>query len=128
MQAYDFGIFNTLKDEFKHNGIDRVFPGPVPADAMNDNQPYITVNIEDIKQAMGLRAQANIELAFHLTNNKFKSSVLTALSNISRHSSMLKQTGEEIGSVCFKSGVFNNNKNTLNLQAFIILKRIYEDE
>ena len=128
MQAYDFGIFNTLKNEFEHNGISRIFPFPVPADAINDNQPYITVNVENIKQAMRLRAQADIELAFHHSNNKFKSSVQAALENVSKHNGVLKQDNVEIGSVCFKSDAFNNEKDTLNIQAFMILKRIYTDE
>lgn len=126
MQAYDFGIFNTLKEEFEHNGINRVFPVPIPAGAINDNQPYITVNIENIKQALGLRAQANIELSMHYPNNKFKALILAVLENISKHSKVLKHGMAEIGSVSFKNEEFNNEK--VNLQAFIIFKRIYEDE
>lgn len=129
MQAYDFGLFKTLSTELKKIGItDKISAEPIPAEALNENEPYILINVGNIKQTVGLNAKADIEISFPKADH-LQPRTINAIHELSKQMMCLMQSDQEVGTACLrvKSTENQSSKFKVNLQAFIMLKRIYKD-
>lgn len=132
MQAYDFGLFKALSTELKKSGItDKISAEPIPAEALNENEPYILINVRDIKQTVGLNAKADIEISLSNTDkiHHLQPRTINAIHGLSKQMMRLMQSDHEVGTACLRVKSTENqlSKFKVNLQAFIMLKRIYKD-
>ena len=126
--AYDFGIFNALRKTIEGNVGERVVPAPIPSGAVNENDRYISIKVDEVQQLLGVQACSRVEIDISHILEESKANTRCVLEKIFMKSIPLCIEQAEIGKACFKAHKREFLKEQIVLDAYIVFERIYRDE